>query len=363
MRETRIGLFVVTLLLISTGILMVYSASSIYAHEKWHDSFYYLKRDIIYGVIGAILAGLVMSMDYYKLKTYSKILVFISTILLILVLIPGIGKEVGGARRWFKFWIMSFQPSEFAKLSLIIYMADVLSRKQPKIKSFFHGFLPPMFILGISLGLVLMQPDLGTAVAMGVIAFIMFLVAGIRLVHLVPAILSSIPVLYALVFNVTYRRRRILAFMNPWNDPQGVGFQIIQSFLALGSGGLLGVGLGQSRQKLFYLPESHTDFIFSIIGEELGLAGTLSVILLFFIFIIYGTKIAVKATEIFGHLLAVGLVSMIAIEAIINIAVVTGSVPTKGLPMPFISYGGSALICNMVAVGLLLNIGKHRFRL
>ncbi len=362
MRQTRIGLFTVTVLLISIGLLMVYSASSIYAHETWNDSFYYLKRYIIYGVIGTILAGLAMSMDYHKLKSYSKVLLIISTILLVLVLIPGIGKEIGGSRRWFRLWIMSFQPSEFAKLSLIIYLADVLSRKQPKIKSFFHGFLPPLFILGVNVGLVLMQPDLGTAVATGCIAFIMFLVAGIRLVHIVPIILSSVPVLCALIFNVAYRRRRILAFLNPWDDPQGVGFQIIQSFLALGSGGLLGVGLGQSKQKLFYLPESHTDFIFSIIGEELGLAGTLSVVLLFCLLIFYGTKIAIKSTEFFGHLLAIGLVSMIAIEAVINIAVVTGSIPTKGLPLPFISYGGSALVCNMVSVGLLLNIGKHRFR-
>jgi cell division protein FtsW len=205
----------------------------------------------------------------------------------------------------------------------------------------------------------LLEPDLGTSVAISIVAVIMLFVAGMKLAHLIPMIVGSVPVLLVLVFLKAYRKRRILAFIDPWSDPQGVGFQIIQSFIALGSGGLLGVGLGQSRQKLLYLPGCHTDFIFSIIGEELGLVGAGAVIILFVLFIWIGFRIALRARDLFGHLAALGIVSMIALEAIINIAVATGSMPTKGLPLPFISYGGSSLIFDMIGVALLLNIAKY----
>lgn len=359
MKKLRTQLFVVTVILIAFGIVMVYSASAIYAHEYLKDSAYFLKRHLIYLFLGIIASLWIMSVDYNVIKKYIKPVLMISFLLLILVLIPGIGREIAGARRWFRFSIFSFQPSQIVKLALILYIADVLSRKQSEIKSFFHGFLPPMIILGLSVGLILLQPDLGTAVAIGVVTYILLFIAGIRLFHLVPLLVSSLPALGVIILAKPYRMNRMLAFLNPWKDPQGIGFQIIQSYIALGSGGLFGVGLGHSRQKLFYLPGAHTDFIFSIIGEELGLIGTASIVILFIIFIWFGIRIAIRSRDLFGHLAALGIVLMIGLEALINIGVATGSIPTKGLPLPFISYGGSSLIFDMMGVALLLNIAKN----
>ncbi len=359
MKKLRIQLFTVTVILIAIGIVMVYSASAIYAHEYLKDSAYFLKRHLIYLSLGIIVSLWVMSIDYNSIKKYIKPVLMVSFILLILVLIPGIGREVAGARRWFRFSTFSFQPSQVVKLVLILYIADVLSRKQSEIRSFFHGFLPPMIILGVSVGLILLQPDLGTAVVIASVVYMMLFIAGIRLFHLVPLLVSSLPILGVIILAKPYRMKRILAFLNPWGDPQGIGFQIIQSYIALGSGGLSGVGLGQSRQKLFYLPGAHTDFIFSIIGEELGLVGTASIALLFMTFLWLGIRIAIRSKDLFGHLAALGIVLMIGLEAIINIGVATGSMPTKGLPLPFISYGGSSLIFDMMGVALLLNIAKH----
>lgn len=362
MRKLRTQLFIVTVILIAFGVVMVYSASAIYAYEYLKDSAYFLKRHLIYLFLGALAALWIMSVDYDTIKKYIKPVLVISFVLLILVLIPGIGREIGGARRWFRFSVFSFQPSQIAKLTLILYIADVLSRKQSEIKSFFHGFMPPMIILGLSVGTILLQPDLGTAVAIAIVVYVMLFVAGIRLFHLVPLLVSSLPMLAVIILTKPYRIKRILAFLNPWEDPRGIGFQIIQSYVALGSGGLFGVGLGQSRQKLFYLPGAHTDFIFSIIGEELGLIGTASIVILFMVFIWLGIKIAKRSRDMFGHLAALGIVIMIGLEAVINIGVATGSIPTKGLPLPFISYGGSSLIFDMMGVALLLNIAKYSER-
>lgn len=359
MRQIRIRLFMVTVILLAIGVVMVYSASSVNAYETMKDSAYYLKRHLIYLMLGIIASLWIMSVDYDIIRRYIKPALIISFLLLVLVLIPGIGREVAGARRWFRFSILSFQPSQVAKLVLILYFADVLSRKQSEIRSFAHGFMPPMIMLGLSVGLILLEPDLGTAVAIGVVSFIMLFVAGIRLFHLVPVLVSSLPALAVIILAKPYRMKRILAFLDPWQDPQGIGFQIIQSYIALGSGGFLGVGLGQSRQKLLYLPGCHTDFIFSIIGEELGIIGAAAVILLFMMFVWLGIRIALRSRDLFGHLAALGIVSMIGLEAIINIGVATGSIPTKGLSLPFISYGGSSLMFDMIGVALLLNIAKY----
>jgi len=356
--KPRINLFTVTVILICVGIVMVYSASSIYAWEKYQDNFFFLKRHLAFLVIGAFLAFLVMAFDYRKMRKFSKPVLLFSLLLLALVLIPGIGREVSGARRWFRFKFVGFQPSELISFTIIIYMADFIARKGNMIKHLLHGFLPPICILGLCVLLILMQPDLGTALAIGIVVFIMLFVAGARLKYLSSLILLSIPMLYILIFSVPYRRMRVLSFLNPWLDPKGGGFQIIQSQIALGSGGILGAGLGHSKQKLFYLPAAHTDFIFSIIGEELGLLGTLAIIVLFVIFIQQGMRIIKKATDRFGYFLALGLVSMISLKAIINIGVSCGILPTKGLPLPFISYGGTSFILDMVSVGLLINIAK-----
>ena len=355
-RNIRINLFIAAFLLVCIGIVIIYSASSIYAWERYNDGFFFLKRHIAFLFIGALLTFLVMLIDYRNFSRIAKPFLFFSLLLLVLVLIPGIGREVSGARRWFRFKILSFQPSELASLAIIVYVADFISRKGNAVKQFFKGFLPPMCVLGLVMFLVLMQPDLGSTLAIGLIVFLMLYIAGARLPYLLATILAGVPALYLLIFSVPYRRMRILSFLNPWLDPKGSGFQIIQSQISLGSGGIFGVGLGHSKQKLFYLPAAHTDFIFSIIGEELGLVGTLGLILLLMFFILQGLKVIKNAPDKFGYFLALGLVLMIAFKAIINIGVSCGIFPTKGLPLPFISYGGSSLIFDMVSVGILINI-------
>jgi cell division protein FtsW len=337
---------------------MIYSASSIYAWERYRDSFFFLKRHLSFLVIGAVLTFLVMSIDYKKLSRWGRPLVALSFLLLVLVLIPGVGREVSGASRWFRYKFISFQPSEFANIAIIIYMADFIARKGNMIRTFFKGFLPPIVVLGAIVFLILIQPDLGSALALAVVVFIMLFVAGVRLSYLLAIVLASLPLLSVLIFSVPYRRMRIMAFLNPWLDPKGSGFQIIQSQIALGSGGFFGLGLGQSKQKLFYLPAAHTDFIFSIIGEELGLIGTIGIIILIIIFIHQGFRIIKNAYSKFGYFLSLGLVLMISLKAIINIGVSCGIFPTKGLPLPFISYGGSSLIFDMLSVGILLNITR-----
>ena len=358
MRDTRTSLFLIVMILISIGIVMIYSTSAIYANDRMHDSLYFIKRHLVYLLAGIFMMLAAMAVNMQTLKRLSKPIMVFSIMLLVLVLIPHIGRETSGARRWFKIGPLNFQPSEFAKIAVMIYLADLLSRKEKSIKSFLHGYLPPMLILGFVLALVLLEPDLGTAIAISVVGMLMLFVSGARSLYILSSILASLPALYVLLFRVAYRRKRMMIFLNPWSDKRGAGFQIIQSFIAIGSGGLLGVGLGQSKQKLFYLPASHTDFIFSIIGEELGFIGAASVVVLFILFVWEGMKITFKAHGKFEKLLSMALVSLVALEAVINIGVTAGVLPTKGLPLPFISYGGTSLIFHLAAVGLLLNIAK-----
>jgi len=299
-----------------------------------------------------------MAIDYQKLKIIAKPAFLFSLLLLVLVLIPGIGRQVGGAKRWFRFGIISFQPAELAALALIIYVADFLSRKKDQLYDFWNGFLPPMIAMGVSVFLILLQPDLGSAMSLSVVIFIMLFIAGAQWKHLALVTLGMLPLLYILIFTVPYRRARILSFLNPWADAQGSGFQIIQSQIALGSGKLFGLGLGQSKQKLFYLPAAHTDFIFSIIGEELGLLGTLVVVILFLFFILKIVKIIKSTSDKFGYFLAIGILFLITLKAAVNMGVSTGILPTKGLPLPFVSYGGSSLVLDLISVGILLNISR-----
>jgi cell division protein FtsW len=357
-RNIRINLFTVTIALICVGIVMIYSSSSIYALEQYQDSLFFLKRHLSFMFIGVILMFIFMVVDYRKLRVVARPLLFISIILLVLVLVPGLGREVSGARRWFRFKFLSFQPSELANLALIIYLADFIARKGNTVKTFFKGFIPPIAILGLVSILILLQPDLGTTVALGFVVLTLLFISGSRLSYILPLLLSSFPFLYFLVFSVPYRKARIMAFINPWLDPKGSGFQVIQSQIALGSGGLFGVGLGHSKQKLFYLPAAHTDFIFSIIGEELGLLGTIGIVILFIIFIQQGIKIIKNAPDKFSYFLSLGLVLMISFRAMINIGVSCGILPTKGLPLPFISYGGTSFIFDMISVGILANIAR-----
>ncbi|MBI4355146.1 MAG: putative lipid II flippase FtsW [Candidatus Omnitrophica bacterium] len=348
----------VTATLLAIGLVMIYSASALYADELYGDSTYFLKRHLAYLMMGVALGGLVMAKPYRTLQPYSKHLVLASIVMLVLVLIPGIGTVAGGARRWFRLGQISLQPSELAQFALLVYLADVLSRKQAAMHSLVHGFLPPMAVVGLLSLLVLVQPDLGTAFSFMAVAVCLFIIAKIRWSYLASMGLASLPALWMLIWHVEYRRRRFLAFLDPWADPRGTGFQIVQSYLALGSGGLVGVGLGRSVQKLFYLPGAHTDFIFAVLGEELGLLGTLSVVGLFILFILLGLRVAIQTHDLFGKLIAGGVTVMVGLEALINLCVVTGLIPTKGLPLPFISYGGSSFMMTLVGVGLLLNVAR-----
>jgi cell division protein FtsW len=345
-------------ILLSVGIIMIYSASAIYAHDKMRDSAYYLKRHLVYLLLGCFLARIAASVDYERLRKYSKHILIGTLVFMVLVLIPHVGYSTGGARRWFRILGFSFQPSEFLKIALIFYLADFLERKRLYLKDLKRTVFPVLVVLGISVGLVFLQPDLGTAITIAVVAMILFFASGFSVWHLGVMVLGALPVLYVALLSKPYRKKRLLAFFHPWDDPRGVGFQIIQSFLALGSGGIFGVGLGRSQQKLFYLPESHTDFIFSIIGEELGFIGAFAVVILFVLFIFAGMVIAYRAKDFFSQLLALGLVSLVGFEAVINIGVSIGALPTKGLSLPFISYGGTALLANLVIVGILMNISR-----
>lgn len=359
MKNDRITLFCVTAVLLCVGIVMIYSASSIYAWEKYRDSAYFLKRQLFYLAAGIISGWFTLLFDYRKLQKVSLKLIWVSVFLLFFLLIPGFSREISGAKRWFRFAGVSFQISEFAFLAVIIYAADFIARKRSQMHDFRTGFLPPVIVLGTVALLILAEPDFGTTVALGLVFFLMLFIAGARLKHIGSVILAALPAVYILVFRVSYRRARMLAFLNPWLDPKGSGFQLIQSQIALGSGGFFGVGLGEGRQKLFYLPAAHTDFIFSIIGEELGLIGTMGILVLFCLLTWQGIKIARKAADNFGFFLCLGIVAMLSLKAFINIAVSCGVVPTKGLPLPFISYGGSSLFFDILGVALLLNVSKH----
>lgn len=358
MRDIRISLAGITAILICVGLVMIFSSSGVYALQEFQSSSYYLGRQFFFLCVGFILTFGCMCIDYRELQKYAKPLLLVTIVLLVLVLIPGIGKQSYGARRWFRIAEFSFQPSEFAKLAMLLYSSDFLARKQNKIRDFKEGFLPPLIILGVMSLLILKQPDLGTALFIASLVLIVMFITGARVLHLGSLVLLALPVVYFLIAKVPYRMARITAFLNPWEDSQGIGFQLSQSQIALGSGGIFGVGLGKSVQKLFYLPAAHTDFIFSIIGEELGLLGTAAIIILFVVFIWQGARIVKRTTDSFGYFLGVGIVAMIGLQAVINIGVSIGALPTKGLPLPFISYGGSALMVNMMAVGLLLNVSR-----
>ena len=358
MREYRTSLTVIVMALICTGIVMIYSASCVNAMETFHDSLYYLKRHLLFLVIGVFACMGVMMIDYRQIQPFAQKILLLSVVLLVLVLIPYIGKESFGARRWFRLGVFNFQPSELAKLAIIIYTADFLSRKQEIIKNFWRGFLPPILVMGAMCALTVKQPDLGTTVEIAVVVLGMLFIAGARLRHLTLLGLAAVPVVIYLVVKEPYRMARIIAFLDPWQDSQGIGFQLTQSQIALGSGGIFGVGLGHSQQKLFYLPAAHTDFILSIIGEEMGLLGALAVIALFVSFIWIGTRIIRQTHDAFGYFMTIGIVLLLSLQAMVNVGVSLGAFPTKGLPLPFISYGGSALIFNLVAVALILNVAK-----
>lgn len=361
MRNIRISIFMIVVTLICIGLVMVYSSSAIFSFERHRSTTFFLRHHLLHLLIGVLLAAFVMSLDLRIIRRWARPIFIFSLLLLILVFLPHLGREVGGARRWLKLGIFSFQPSELAKWASVLFLADILSHRGKRLTNFVGRSLLALLSVGALCLLILVQPDLGSALALGVVAVLLVFVAGIHFSYIVSLGLLMLPLVYFSIFNVPYRRKRILAYLNPWADARGTGFQIIQSYLALGLGGLWGVGLGQSKQKLLYLPAAQTDFIFSIIGEELGFIGTSSVVVLFMLLLWQGIKVSLRSTDTFIKLLSFGIVVTIVLSAFVHIAVVCGAVPTKGLPLPFISYGGSSLIFNMMGVGLLLNSARERY--
>lgn len=346
-----------TFLLLIFGIVMIFSASSVTAFSKYGDSFYYLKRQILWALIGLSFLVFFANRDYHQIRRWLRPFLLITLISLAVVLIPGVGKVAGGARRWIDVGLVRFQPSEFAKLSIVVYAASLLARREEEIKEFkkllFPLFVPLLLIIGV---LVMLQPDLGTIFTIFLSVFVLLFLSGARISHLLGIGGTGVLTVAILILSESYRRQRFLSFLNPWKNPQGSGFHIIQSLIAFGSGGISGMGLGMSRQKFFYLPAAHTDFIFAIIGEELGLIGSLFVVLMFLFITVIGVRTALRARDQFGKLLAAGIVSVIACQALINMGAVTGIIPITGIPLPLVSFGGSSLLFSLSGIGILLNV-------
>jgi cell division protein FtsW len=341
--------------IITIGVIMIFSASSATSQVNYSDPYYFLKRQTIWVLIGIIFMIIAFRADLEKLQKYSLLGIFVSVILLIMVIIPGIGIEVMGARRWLGIGPISFQPAEVAKYTMIFYLADMASRHKQNLMQPAKMF-PSLLILGIVIFLIEEEPDLGTSLVVGGIYLIMIYMAGVRKRYIFTMVSVGVGFVIYRIFSEGYRMRRFAAFVDPWKDPLDTGYQIVQSLIAIGSGGILGLGVGQSRQKFFYLPEQHTDFIFAILGEELGLFGTLTVVLLFLGVVYRGFKIAINTKNVFFKLLAGGISFMFAFQFFINVGVVTAVLPTTGIPLPFISFGGTSLVFNMGAIGALLNI-------
>ena len=351
-------LFGAALLLICTGIVMVYSASAVLAMEKHKDPYFFLIKQSMWVLVGLCLLPIVMRFDYrhYREPAVIWTILALSGALLIAVLF---GREVNGAKRWLSIGGLGIQPSELAKLAIIIFTAALLERRMNRIDEVSYSLLPMGVVLGVIVALILLQPDLGTAAALTMIAAVMVFTAGLSYSYVAGLFLASLPALYVLVTTQEYRVKRFTAFLNPESDPLGAGHQVIQSKIAVGAGGIFGKGLMGGMQKLFYLPEPHNDFIYAVAAEELGLIGATLIVGCFVVITWRGLRAGARAPDRFGAFLAIGLTTMIAFQAMFNISVVLGLLPTKGIPLPFVSAGGSSLLINMIGVGMLLNISQH----
>ena len=354
-------LFWTTVILLCLGLIMVFSASMTTSLISYSDPYYFFKKQIL-GVGVSLFFFIIASfikLDFVR-KMSSKLLL-LSVILLTMVFFPHIGGLAGGSYRWINFGILNFQPSELAKLSLILYMADTLVSHRHRAQDFWYGVVPFLLVVGVMGVLVIMEPDLGTTIFLAAITFIMLFLGGRKIVHLLYPIFVGIPILLFLIFasGNQYWKARLEAFVNPWKEPLGKGFQIIQSLIAIGSGGLFGRGLGESRQKFFYLPDRHTDFIFAIIGEELGFIGTIGVVILFCILFWRGWLIAVRSGDDFQAMLAMGIILSILMQVIVNMSAVLKILPVSGVPLPLVSYGNSSILITMIEIGLLFNIARQ----
>ena len=352
-------ILVIALILVTIGTAMIYSSSSILAMERFKDAQFFLKKQIFFVVIGMGVMVLLTKLDYHYLKKLAYPGIILSIILLLLIFIPPLGIRAGGARRWLNLGFFSFQVTELVKICIVLFLAHFLTRKANYLKSFSRGMLIPLLVTFLIIVLIALQPDFGATIMIAMILMLMLFLAGCRIRHLAGLTALLIPAAVWMIMFRSYRIDRLKVFLNPWNDPGNKGFQIIQSLLSFGSGGAFGVGIGDGMQKLFYLPEPHTDFILSVIAEESGFVGVAVVIFLFVVLIMRGFVVAFRAPDLFGTLLAAGLTMVLAMGAFINIAGVMGLIPLKGLTLPFLSYGGTSLVMSLVAVGILLNISSH----
>ncbi|MFD0960305.1 stage V sporulation protein E [Paenibacillus chungangensis] len=346
-------------IILSIGIVMVYSASAVLAFHEYGDRFYYVKRQLLFAGLGVGALLFTMNIHYSNWKKWAPAALIICFGLLVIVLIPGVGVVRGGARSWLGISSFGIQPSEFMKLAMILFLAKWLTDKQGTITQFTAGLLPPLGFLGLAFGLIMLQPDLGTGAVMVGASVLLIYTAGARLAHLGALAGAGVLGMVGLILAAPYRLKRITSFLDPWSDPLGGGYQIIQSLFAIGPGGLVGLGLGMSRQKFSYLPEPQTDFIFSILAEELGFIGGALVILLFLVVIWRGIRVAIAAPDTFGSLLAVGITGIIGVQVLINIGVVIGLMPVTGITLPLVSHGGSSLTLLLTALGILLNISRY----
>ncbi len=354
-----LSLVVVALLLVVIGVTMVHSASTVLSGIRFHDNFFYVKKQLLFASLGTFLMFVLARLDYRKLQRVAGLLFLLSLVFLVLVLVPHIGQVRGGSRAWLGIGAFGLQPSEFAKFSLILYLSAWFARYPMRVQSLIKGFLPPLLITGVTLMLIILEPDLGQSAVIGMTIMVMLYFAGARLRHMGSLVMIGLAAFVGLILMAPYRLSRVVAFLNPWQYPDTIGYHIIMSLIALGRGGLLGVGLFHSTQKFSYLPEPQTDFIFAIITEELGMVGAVFVLVLFLFLLYRGMLIAMRSTDRFGMLLAAGLTTVIAVQVIINVGVVTSLMPVTGITLPFISYGGSSLTLMLCAVGVLLSIARQ----
>ena len=351
-------LFAVSVALMGLGLVIVWSASSALAREAHGNAYHFLIRQVVWAALGLVGMAAVMRLDYRKLRQPAVVYAMVvgTTLLLILVLFL---RPVNDAHRWIRLGALSFQPSELAKLSIILFLAYHLERRGERVNEFLPSLFPAFLLLGWFAFLIFIQPDLGTAATLALIGCVMLFVAGVRLRYFAALAIPGLAVLYQAVMVAAYRRDRIEAFLNPYSDPRGSGYQIIQSLIAVGTGGLTGSGLMEGRQKLFYLPYPYSDFIFAVVGEELGLIGAAAVVAGFVLFLWRGIRAAWRAPDDFGMYLAAGLTLAIVLQAFINLSVVLGLVPAKGIPLPFISAGGTSLVLTLLSLGVVLNVSQH----
>jgi cell division protein FtsW len=344
------------LALVTLGLVMVYSASAVLAQDKLGDSLYFLKRQLAAAGMGLVAMAVAMKVGWRKLARWAYPLLLAAIVLLVLVVIPGIGHTAGGARRWIRLPGFGLQPAELAKFAWVVYLSYSLAKKREKVASFSVGFLPHLAICGLLVLLCMLQPDFGSSVLLVFMLFVLLFAAGAKLSYLVGMVLLALPLGYVAIASSPYRMKRILAFLDPWAHRHDVGYQVAESLMSIGSGGVSGLGLGDGRQKLFFLPEAHTDFIFSILGEETGLIGVGLLVLLYGVVLWRGVRASLAAGETFGTYLGLGITSIIAFQATVNMCVAMGLLPTKGLTLPFVSYGGTSLVVLMGAAGVLLSL-------